>query len=129
MRLLLDTHMLIWAGEGPERVPDAAVALILDADSIYFSVISIWEIAIKTARKKPGFQIDPDDLRQALLASGYVEVPVNGEHACAAGRLPPIHKDPFDRMLVAQATSEDLTLLTADATLAGYGANIRLVKR
>jgi PIN domain nuclease of toxin-antitoxin system len=121
--------MLIWAGEGPERVPDAAVTLILDADSIYFSVISIWEIAIKNARKKPGFQVDPDDLRQALLASGYIEIHVTGGHACMAGRLPPIHKDPFDRMLVAQATSESLTLLTADSALAGYGANIRVVKR
>jgi PIN domain nuclease of toxin-antitoxin system len=127
VKLLLDTHLLIWAATAPERVSKEAATLILGADSVYFSVINIWEIAIKAALGRPDFRVDPANLRRGLLDNSYIEIPVTGVHAIAVGGLPPIHRDPFDRMLVAQATIEGLTLITADRTLASYPGPIRLV--
>ena len=134
MRLLLDTHILLWAsgwgiGSG-ERSPlsKEAIAVIGAADNLpMFSVASIWEIAIKQGLRRQAFAADPSVLRGALLDNGYEELPVRGEHAVAVANLPPLHKDPFDRLLVAQAQVEGVVLLTADRMVAQYPGPIRLV--
>ena len=121
MKLLLDTHLLLWVAGDSRRVPRQAADLIEDAENtLMFSVISLIEVAIKTARAKPEFQVDAARLRSMLLAAEYQEVEVIGDHALALGRLDPVHKDPFDRLLLAQAIAEDATLLTSDATLARH---------
>ena len=126
MRVLLDTHLLLWATAKQTRLP-AAVADILEAADTkpYFSVVTIWEVAIKAARGRPDFVVDPDRLRNIWLANGYLELDVTGAHAVAIGQLPLIHRDPFDRMLVVQAMVEGLDLLTSDPTLAQYPGPIR----
>ena len=92
-----------------------------------FSVVSLWEIAIKFALGRPDFQVDPRVLRRGLLDNGYRELPITADHALATAGLPPIHKDPFDRLLVAQATVDGIVLLTADQIVARYPGPIRLV--
>ncbi len=129
MRLLLDTHLLLCAagfdaGAG-SPLPARAASLIDDeTNDLYFSAASIWEVAVKSGLGRADFQADPLRLRHGLLANGYEELPITGEHAAAVAQLPPIHKDPFDRLLVAQAKAEGLTLLTADARVAEYGGAI-----
>ena len=121
MRLLLDTHLLLWVAANSKRVPRRAADLIDDPNNILmFSVISLIEVAIKTARARPEFQVDAGRLRSMLLAAGYDELEVAGNHAIALGQLDPVHKDPFDRLLLAQAIVEGASLVTADATLARY---------
>lgn len=121
MNFLLDTQLLIWAVDGSERLPVAARDLILDADNqFYFSAASVWEIAIKHARGKPDFEAEPNELRDELLVRGYEELAVTGKQAAAVALLPQFHKDPFDRLLLAQAMAEGLTLMTADRQLARY---------
>jgi PIN domain nuclease of toxin-antitoxin system len=134
MKLLLDTHLLLWAGISDLLAPNQSLSaqareLILDANNaLYFSPASIWEVAIKDALGKPNFRVDPHLLRRALLDNGYAELPITSEHAAAVANLPNHHKDPFDRLLVAQATVEGITLLTNDATVATYTTSpIRLV--
>ena len=128
MRLLLDTHIVLWAAVEPERLPKSASALIEDPENeIAFSAVSVWEVAIKTARGRADFRIDPVLLRRNLFDNGYSELAVTGAHAAALLSLPPLHKDPFDRMLVAQATVEGVTLLTGDPAVAKYPGPIRLV--
>lgn len=128
MSVLLDTHILLWAAAGSDRLPDAARRLIEDRSTLLlFSAASLWEIAIKSSLRRDDFQIDAKLLYRGLLDSGYVELPVTGSHAAAITSLPPIHRDPFDRILVAQAVTEHLTLVTADETVARYSAAIRLV--
>ncbi len=128
MRLLLDTHILLWAARNDRRLSPRAEAMISDpANDLHFSVASIWEVAIKASRTRPDFEVDPHRLRRALLGAGYSELPVTGEQAERVALLPAIHKDPFDRLLVAQAWVEDLLLLTADATLASYPGPIQRV--
>jgi PIN domain nuclease of toxin-antitoxin system len=125
MRLLLDTHVLLWAAD--ESLPLQAKILIDDpANVLVFSVVSLWEIAIKRQASRQ-FEADPRVLRRELLDRGYEELMITGAHAMAIDGLPPIHKDPFDRMLVAQALIEGITLLTADAVLAKYPCPVRLV--
>jgi PIN domain nuclease of toxin-antitoxin system len=128
MKLLLDTHLLLWAAGRPDRLPAAALKLI-DAPSneLLFSAASIWEVAIKRGLGRSDFQADPRLLRRGLLDNGYAELPVLSDHVVALDSLPPIHKDPFDRLLVAQATVEGITLLTADAVVAKYPGPVRLV--
>lgn len=105
-----------------------ASALISDpGNELFFSAVNIWEIAIKQALRRPDFVADPHLLRRSSLEAGYTELSITSEHAIAVRVLPPIHKDPFDRMLAAQATFEGVLLLTADRTLASYGGPIRLV--
>jgi len=129
MRLLLDTHLPIRSAVARRRVPEGASALIEDpANTPASSVASLWEIAIKQAQGRPDFDVDPTVLRRGLLDAGYEEIPITGEHAVAAGALPPLHKDPFDRMLVAQALTEGLVLLTADATLGRYPGPARVFR-
>lgn len=128
MRLLLDTHLLLWAAGTPKRLSAATRKAIESADnSLFFSVASVWEVVIKRALDRPDFQVDAHVLRRGLLDNGYAEVPITGEHALAVEALPAIHKDPFDRLLVAQATVEGMTLLSADASVALYPGPIRKV--
>ncbi len=127
MKLLLDTHVLLWAAAGA-GLPPRTAALLQDAETTrVFSSVSIWEVAIKAGLGREDFKADPHLLRRGLLDNGYVELPVDSAHAAATAQLPPIHKDPFDRMLVAQATVEGLMLLTADAVVASYPGPIEKV--
>ena len=127
MKLLLDTHLLIWAADSIERVPVGARALMADQDNeLLFSVASIWEVAIKRGLNRPDFQVDARMLRRGLIDNGYCELPILSEHVVAIDALPLIHKDPFDRLLIAQAMVEGITLLTDDATLIQYTGPVRL---
>ena len=127
MKLLLDTHLLIWAADNIERVPAGARALMSDQENeLLFSVASIWEVAIKNGLNRPDFQVDARLLRRGLIDNGYIELPIRSEHAVAIDAMPPIHKDPFDRLLNAQAMVEGITLLTDDATMAQYQGPVRL---
>lgn len=128
MRLLLDTHLLLWAAEKSPRLPRVAKSLIDDpANEILFSVATIWEVAIKHGKGLPDFRVDPSMLRNGALRSGYIELGISGTHAIAVTTLKSIHKDPFDRLLIAQATSEGVTLLTADSKIGRYPGPIRRV--
>lgn len=128
MKLLLDSHLLLWAAGCPERLPDAARSLFLDPDhELLFSAASLWEIAIKRGLGRSDFQVDARVLRRGLLDNGYSELAITSEHAVAIDALPPIHRDPFDRILIAQAQVEGITLVTADATIAQYAGPIRKV--
>lgn len=127
MKLLLDTHLLIWAADSIERVPVGARALMADQDNeLLFSVASIWEVAIKRGLNRPDFQVDARMLRRGLIDNGYCELPILSEHMVAIDALPLNHKDPFDRLLIAQAMVEGITLLTDDATLTQYSGPVRL---
>lgn len=120
--------MLVWTAHLPERLSESARHHIDDAgNTLAFSSVSIWEVAIKDARGRPDFQVDAALLRQGLLTAGYHEIAMQGEHAVAVRGLPALHKDPFDRILIAQARVEGATLLTADATMAQYGAPVMLM--
>ena|ERR1035438_5023701 len=125
MRLLLHTHLFLWAVADSRRLKAAVRRQMLAAEKIYVSAASIWEIAIKARLGK--IQGDPARLAQAIGDSGFVELPVSVEHAARVAQLPLHHNDPFDRLLIAQAATEPLLLLTADATLAKYGELVKLV--
>jgi PIN domain nuclease of toxin-antitoxin system len=126
--LLLDTHVLLWSVLDDDRLSLLARALIEDpANTLAFSAASVWELAIKTEGRRGTGLVEPRHLRRRLLAIGYREFPISSEHGIAAARLPPIHRDPFDRMLVAQADVEGATLLTADRQVAQYPGPVRLV--
>ena len=126
MKILLDTHLLLWAAGMPERLPAQARVLLRRADTEpMVSAASLWEIAIKSGLGRTDFSVDPRVLRRGLLENGYSELNVTGAHATAVDLLPPIHKDPFDRILVAQAQIEGLTLLTTDEIVARYPGPIR----
>jgi PIN domain nuclease of toxin-antitoxin system len=128
VRLLLDTHLLIWLASEPEKLSRAARAIIADGDNaLSFSAISMWEIAIKQALGRADFSTDPKPLRAGLIARGYSELAMTSEHGLAAGALPPHHRDPFDRAMIGQAMVEGFVFLTADAGLAGYGDMVRVV--
>lgn len=128
MKLLLDTHLLLWAAAQPERLSAATRSLIDDPQNEpMFSSASLWEVAIKRGLGRPDFQVDPRLLRRGLLDNGYGELPITSDHAVAVDGLPPIHKDPFDRILVAQAIVEGITLLTADPLVARYPGPVRSV--
>ncbi len=125
MRLLLDTQILLWAAGEPERLPEDVRAMLEDDGNVLlFSAASIWEVAIKSSLGRDGFVADAAILRRGLLENGYVEVPVTGEHAVGVRSLPMVHRDPFDRMLAAQAISEGACLVTADERLADYPISI-----
>jgi len=120
LRVLLDTHLLVWIVAGDPRA-EALRDLIDDpASDVGFSVASLWEIGIKRALERPDFRVEPAALRHALISAGYMEVPVTGEHALAAPLLPPIHKDPFDRMIIWQAIRQGWTLVSKDAAFEAY---------
>lgn len=126
MNLLLDTHLLLWAASTPERLPTQARELMLDAgNQLIFSSASLWEITIKNGLERPDFNVDPRRLWRMLLVNGYRELPVTCEHTVAVNDLPPLHKDPFDRILIAQARVEGLVLLTVDQAVAEYGDGVQ----
>jgi PIN domain nuclease of toxin-antitoxin system len=128
MKLLLDTHLLLWAASQPNRLSAAARKLIdAPANELLFSAASIWEVVIKHGLGRSDFHADPRLLRRGLLDNGYSELPILSEHVVAIDSLPPIHKDPFDRLLVAQAMVEGTTLLTADPVVARYPGPLRLI--
>jgi PIN domain nuclease of toxin-antitoxin system len=128
VRLLLDTHLLLWTVGQDERLSARARRLIGDPENQpVFSTASLWEIAIKHALRLADFRYDPRVMRRALLENRYEELPVTGEHAVAVASLSPLHKDPFDRMLVAQSIVEGITLLTSDPRIAQYPAPVRRV--
>ena len=127
MRLLLDTHILIWLAADIGLIPARLRSLIEDSENeLLFSPASIWETAIKQGKGRPDFQADPYLLRTLLLENGYIELPINGEHAIAIAGLPPLHKDPFDRILVAQAITEGVPLVTVDKMVLQYPGLISL---
>lgn len=122
MNLLLDTQLLIWAATADRRLSARGRHLITDpSNNLYYSAASLWEIAIKSALGRPDFRHDAGTFRAGLLANGYSELAIEGRHAAAYKSVPALHRHPFDRLLVAQAVSESLTLLTADRTLPQYG--------
>ena len=123
-RILLDTHLLLWAVADPRKLPPGARSRI-DAAEVYVSAVSIWEVSIKAALGK--LSADPAELLAEVEPAGFILLPVSGEHAAAVARLPAVHTDPFDRMLVAQAKTEPLLLLTNDSILAGYGDCVELI--
>lgn len=128
MKLLLDTHLLLWASAKPERLTRKADRLINDKqNSLFFSTVSLWEIAIKHGLRRSDFHTDARLIRRGLLDHGYSELPLFSHHAVAVESLPPIHKDPFDRLLVAQATVEGVTLITVDPLVARYPGPIQKV--
>ncbi|WP_152045431.1 type II toxin-antitoxin system VapC family toxin [Aureimonas psammosilenae] len=127
MKLLLDTHILIWAAEG-SRLPKTVITAMEDTDNeLFFSVVSIWEFVIKTSLGREGIKGEGALLRDGLLASGYRELEVTAAHVLGVRDLPPIHGDPFDRLLLAQSRVEGLIFLTADATIARYPSNVMKV--
>ncbi len=121
MKLLLDTHLLLWTAGVPERLPTKARALIDAAENeLFFSAASLWEISIKHGLGRHDFAVDVRLLYRGLLDNGYNELPIRSQHTIAVGSLPAIHKDPFDRILVAQAMVEGIALLTSDIRVAEY---------
>ncbi len=128
MKLLLDTHLLLWTAGDSRRLSKIAQTLISDRENdLLFSAASLWEIAIKRNLGRNDFQVDPRVLRRGLLDNDYIELAITSEHALATDSLPPIHKDPFDRILIAQATIEGIILLTVDPLVAQYPGPIRKV--
>ena len=126
MKVLLDTHLLLWAAGMPEWLPAQVRVMLERADTEPMaSAASLWEIAIKSGLGRSDFSVDPRLLRRGLLENGYAELEVSGAHATAVDLLPPIHRDPFDRLLVAQAQIEGITLLTTDEVVARYPGPIR----
>ena len=128
MKLLLDTRLLLWAAGQPERLSKQARALIEEQENeLFFSAASLWEIVIKRGLDREDFRADPRLLRRGLLDNGYSELPIGSEHVVAVDGLPPIHKDPFDRILVAQAQVEGITVLTSDSKVAQYPGPVKSV--
>ncbi len=128
MKLLLDTQVLLWAAAHPKRLSAAARKLLLDPrNALLFSAASLWEVTIKNALGRGDFRVEPRVLRRGLLDNGYVELPITSEHAVSVASLPDLHRDPFDRLLVSQATCEGVVLVTADAMVAQYPGPIRRV--
>jgi PIN domain nuclease of toxin-antitoxin system len=130
LNLLLDTHLLVWSAIRDKRLSKQALELIEDRENtLWFSTASLWEAAIKAALKRPDFPVDVGNLRASLLANQFQELSVEGRHVVVFRDLPMIHKDPFDRLLVAQAHSEGILLLTVDQILVQYGPMVRLVEK
>jgi PIN domain nuclease of toxin-antitoxin system len=121
VKLLIDTHLLLWLAIGSDRLSARARAIVEDTgNSLLFSAASIWEVAIKRGLDRDDFTVDPRLLRRGLVDNGYEELAIDSRHAVATLELPPLHKDPFDRILVAQATVEGMILATADDAVARY---------
>jgi PIN domain nuclease of toxin-antitoxin system len=128
MRFLLDTHLVLWVPVSGPRISRSARTILNDPENSFsFSAVSIWEIAIKRSIGKLDQGIDSRTIRRELIEMEYEELAVLGQHAVAVEGLPWIHKDPFDRLLIAQAVVEEITLLTVDSTIARYPGPIRKV--
>lgn len=122
MRVLLDTHIFVWAIAGNRRLSSSARRYLNAAEVVFVSAASIWEVAVKARLGK--IDSDPEELAEAIDASGFIELPVTSRHAAAVSKLPLHHQDPFDRLLLAQALTEPLRLITADESLKAYGAMV-----
>lgn len=118
MKILLDTHVFLWYVKADRKLSAKSRSIIQDAAEVHVSSASIWEATIKVRLGKLDVKID--DLVRAISASGFSELPITVEHAAAIDRLSDLHRDPFDRILLAQAITEPLTFLTADKMLKGY---------
>ncbi len=128
MKYLLDTHLLLWIASSPEQLSKNALAIINDQDNeLLFSAANMWEITIKNSLDRPDFQVDARLLRRNLLDNGYSELLITSEQVVAIDMLPPLHKDPFDRLLIAQSIVEGITLLTTDSLVAQYPGPIQHV--
>ena len=128
MKLLLDTQVLLWAAGNSRRLTGGARKLLNDpANELCFSAASLWEITIKNSLGRRDFRVEPRVLRRGLLDNGYTELPVTSQHAVSVEGLPDIHRDPFDRLLLAQALCEGITLVTSDKVLAAYPGPIRKI--
>jgi PIN domain nuclease of toxin-antitoxin system len=128
LKILLDTHLLLWAAGGSRRLSKRARQLLEDPDTEpFFSAASVWEVAIKRGLGREDLHVDAGLFRRGLLDNGYTELTITSAHAVAAGALPPIHKDPFDRILIAQSQVEGITLLTTDPLVAKYPAPVEKV--
>lgn len=128
MNYLLDTHILLWAAQNSRKLSQKARAIIEDDNNrLYFSAVSIWEVAIKSGLGRADFQVDAALFRRALLNSGYLELSVNGQHCANTAYLPDIHKDPFDRLLIVQSQLEGMVLLSADSKVIAYGHTVLAV--
>lgn len=128
MTLLVDTHILLWALAAPAKLSRECRAQLQDGgNDVLFSAASIWETAIKEQIGRVRFGVTPAELADAAVAMGFTELPVTARHAAAVSGLPMHHKDPFDRLLVAQAVSEPARLLTADRVLAEYSDLVQVV--
>lgn len=128
MKLLLDTQILLWAASKPEQLSIIANKLLNDPNNeLIFSAASLWEIAIKNSLGRNDFRVEPRLLRRGLLDNGYIELPITSQHAVQIDSLPQLHKDPFDRLLLAQAISEGIILITSDEQLSQYPGPVRKV--
>ena len=128
MKLLLDTHILLWAADGSDQLPAEARRLLNDpVNELFFSPASLWEVVIKNGLGRADFKVDPHLLRRGLMDNSYHELAITSAHTVAIEGLPEIHKDPFDRILVAQATTEGMVLVTSDAVVAQYPGPIQKV--
>jgi PIN domain nuclease of toxin-antitoxin system len=129
MRLLLDTHLMLWALAEPNRLDATTKAVLEDASNeVLFSAASVWEIAIKAGLGRSDFAFDPQQILRAALDTGFVELPVRSEAAALVAKLQPHHRDPFDRLLIAQAMSEPVRFYTADPVLPPYSELVTLVR-
>jgi PIN domain nuclease of toxin-antitoxin system len=128
MKLLLDTHILLWAAGQPDKLSPSAREMLLDSrNTLFFSSASIWEIVIKRGIGRDDFKVDPYRLRRMLVMNHYIELVITSEHVLRIDTLPLLHKDPFDRILIAQARSEGMLLVTIDAAIIKYKESIRAV--
>jgi len=129
MVVLLDTHILLWALDTPQRLPQDIVEQLESPETtVYFSAASIWEIAIKTALGRIDFRYSPEDIAQAAKNSGFIELPINAAHSAKVAHLPLHHRDPFDRLLIAQVLLLPAQLITADAALVPYSELVQLIR-
>lgn len=128
MRVLLDTHLLLWAAQKSAHLSRAAIKMMGDPENqLMFSVASIWEFGIKYAKAPEEFAVSPNELRESLLQNGYIELEITGRHVLGVLNLPALHGDPLDRILIAQSAIEGITLLTSDEKVAQYPGPIRKV--
>ena len=126
MKFILDTHLLLWAAGNSKKLSSSARTIINDeSNELFFSAASIWEVAIKQSLGRDDFKADARLLRRGLLDNGYSELPIDSEHAVTIDSLPNFHKDPFDRILIAQAMTEGITLLTSNSVIARYSGPIQ----
>lgn len=129
MRILLDTHILLWAVGMSGRLSKATRKLLESPDNdIYYSAASLWEIAIKSSLRRDDFRVDSEKLLETMPETGFDELAVTARHAVEVSRLPHLHKDPFDRMLIAQSRVEPMILLTNDEKLIPYWEGVQLVR-
>jgi PIN domain nuclease of toxin-antitoxin system len=128
MKLLLDTHILLWAAGQPDKLSELARKMLLDnRNTLFFSAANIWEIVIKKGIGRDDFKVDPERMRKMLVLNDYKELAITAEHVLRVSALPSLHKDPFDRMLIAQARSEGMLLMTVDSAVIAYGEGIHAV--